>query len=274
MVNLENYKSVSNESYTLVEDVTKYGIDKKEMLSKTNLFKSIQKNFKINIDAFMVAIEGLGIEDRELFDFCTYKGANNVLIAENGVYKETYNRAEMRYIKTYYSVYLCEHSYSSTLYSRIAEELMILLYARIINNHDFLIEIPLPKLELITNKPMQSILFGHYDLTYRDFCAIQKGITTKYKRKFHFYDSFITLDLETINIHNHTYNYTLIIPYETLHTKDWSLVENFKVHSIIKRDANDRLGRDVNNWFEGKQIDSPYWDNPLINKLKDLIKSL
>lgn len=274
MTNLQDYISVSNESYILVEDITKYGIDRKEMLSKTNLFKSVQNNFQINIDAFMVVIEGLGIKDRELFDFCTNKGTNNVLIAENGVYKETYNRVAMRYIKTYFSVYLCEHQYSSTLYSRIAEELMCMLFANIINNRDFLIETPLPKLELIANKSMQSILFGHYDLTYRDFCAIQKGITTKYQHKFHFYDSFITLNLETINIHNHIYNYALIIPYETLLTKDWSLVENYKVHYIIKRNANDKLGRDANNWFEGKQIDSPYWDNPLINKLKDLIKSL
>ena len=274
MINLQNYKSVSNESYIFVEDVIKYGINFKEMLSSTNLFKSIQTNFHINIDTFIAVIESLGIEQRELFDFCTHKGVNNILVAENGVYNEKYDEIAKRFIKTYFSVYLCEHPYSSTLYSRIAEKLMIMYFAQLFNYPTFNIEIPLPKLELNYNKPMRDILFGYSNLTYQDFRDIQKGKTTKNKSKFHLYNDFIVLDLETINVHNKTYNYALIIPYDVLHTKDWSLVENFKVHSIIKRNANDKLGRDKSNWFEGKQIDSPYWDNPIIDELKELIKSL
>lgn len=49
MVNFQDYKSVSNESYIFVEDITKLNLDRKEMLSKTNLFKSIKENFRINI---------------------------------------------------------------------------------------------------------------------------------------------------------------------------------------------------------------------------------
>lgn len=274
MINLTNYQSVSNESYIFVEDVTKHNLDRKELLSKTNLFKSIKENFRIDIDLFKVIIEGLGISDRELFDYTIYNANNSILIAEKAVFIETWCQLTKSIKRTYYSVYICEHPYSNTLYSKIAEKLMVLYFAKIFNHKNFLIEIPLPKLELISDNTMQNILFGHHDITYRDFCAIQKGITTKYKSKFHLYNDFIVLDLETINLHNHTYNYALIIPYEVLHTKDWSLVENYEVHGIIKRDANDRLGRDANNWFEGKQIDSPYWNNPLVNKLKDLIKSL
>lgn len=274
MVNFSDYKSVSNESYIFVEDITKLNLDRKEMLSKTNLFKSIKENFRINIDLFSVIVEGLGIADRELFDYTISNTNNNILIAENAVFIEKWCNVTKSIKRTYYSVYICEHPYSNTLYSKIAEKLMVLYFAKIFNHKDFLIETPLPKLELISDNTMENILFGHYGITYRDFCAIQQGKTTKYKSKFHLYNDFIVLDLETINLHNHTYDYTLIIPYEVLHTKDWSLVENFKVHGIIKRDANDRLGRDNNNWFEEKQIDSPYWNNPLVNKLKDLIKSL
>ena len=44
--------------------------------------------------------------------------------------------------------------------------------------------------------------------------------------------------------------------------------------SIIKPNANELLGKDKNNWFEGLQKDSPYFNHKEVANVKKLFKVL
>ena len=96
------------------------------------------------------------------------------------------------------------------------------------------------------------------------------------KSKFQFYgfgDSVFYLSLGEVEVHNHKYPISLVIPYTTLVEKNWEALEEYMIHGIIKPNANAELGRDTNNWFHGKQKDNPYWEvyKKEIQTLKKLI---
>ena len=83
------------------------------------------------------------------------------------------------------------------------------------------------------------------------------------------YDT-IYLPLRTILVQGHEYKYSLYIPIQAIVNKDWSLIENWRVSSIIKPNANKLLGCDHDNWFSGLQKDAPYFNDELVNEYKKL----
>jgi hypothetical protein len=75
-------------------------------------------------------------------------------------------------------------------------------------------------------------------------------------------------------IHGHKYDISLYIPREAITNDDWSIVENQKMFGIIKPNANELLGKDKNNWFEGLQKDSPYFNHKEVETIKKRFKVL
>jgi hypothetical protein len=92
-----------------------------------------------------------------------------------------------------------------------------------------------------------------------------------------YYSEIIFLKLESIDVQRKKFIYHLYIPRKAILEKDWSLIEDCEVYGIIRPNANEELGKDSNNWFNGKQKDSPYWNiyyEKYIKPLKELFDSL
>jgi hypothetical protein len=78
--------------------------------------------------------------------------------------------------------------------------------------------------------------------------------------------------LPSVMVQGHKYDMSLSIPREAIINNDWSIVEEKYVFSIIKPDADESLGRNPNNWYQGKQKDSPYFNTDEVAKIKSLFK--
>jgi hypothetical protein len=80
--------------------------------------------------------------------------------------------------------------------------------------------------------------------------------------------------ITSLMIHGHKYDISLYVPREAIVKDDWSLVEKQKMSGIIKPNANELLGKDKNNWFEGLQKDSPYFNHKEVETIKKRFKVL
>ena len=80
--------------------------------------------------------------------------------------------------------------------------------------------------------------------------------------------NIIFLPVKSVEFDSHHYSISLYIPVKAIVENDFSLIEDCHVHSIIKPDAV--VGRETGNFFEGKQKDFPYWDEPVIQDFKKL----
>ena len=67
-------------------------------------------------------------------------------------------------------------------------------------------------------------------------------------------------------VDNHEYDYIIIIPVEAILKRDWSIVENKMLFSI--RDTRPNKEK----WFEGKQIDAPYWNDDKVKEIQKLFE--
>lgn len=269
MINLLNYKPTNvGDSFIRVNDLSQYGIELIDVVPKTEIYKTCNQLIGATIEDVYNAIKQLEIPVYSLFDYATY---GFQLIKEKGVYTQVKEDGIIRNV--YHDVYLCNNRYQMCEFKFVMEHLLMRKYPHIFQNEVFHKEMDTNVFKLPTKQTkLKDIDFGLSDLTIEELLKLMNK-QPLFETCFHFYDAFIALDLETNIYHERQYTYSLIIPYSAIQNKDWSIVENYDVHSIIKRNPNDKLGLDADNWFRGKQKDAPFWDNPLIEIVKDLIKS-
>ena len=68
------------------------------------------------------------------------------------------------------------------------------------------------------------------------------------------------------------YEISLYIPRNAIVNNDWSLVENQRMFSIIKPNAETITDEKI--WFEGLQKDSPYFNHKEVETIKKKFKVL
>lgn len=86
------------------------------------------------------------------------------------------------------------------------------------------------------------------------------------KFKFNYYSDMLCYRIGGVVVDNHEYDYSIIIPVEAILKRDWSIVENKMLFSI--RDTRPNKEK----WFEGKQIDAPYWNDDKVKEIQKLFE--
>lgn len=231
-----------------------------------------------NIIAFIKANNLL----KDCFMYSLYGGEHSRMVAEKGVYSETkkWSYGSYTIIKTYHNVYIRENTYIHLMFPKIIEYIITTYYPK------FAIYGDSPRFDKkISIKPNTSI--AEIEREYRDCNLTALDIVKlldnpKYsmesvkRLKYNIYSdgNIIYYPITSFVIHGHKYDISLYIPREAIINDDWSIVENQKMFSIIKPNANELLGKDKNNWFEGLQKDSPYFNHKEVETIKKRFKVL
>lgn len=281
MIDYDKYKSVGKGFY-FVDDIEQYGLQFEEVMQEMSFFQDICKRFCIDMEYLRSIVVRLGIPYRDMFMYTITKSPNVLALAkENGVYCEKRDTYKMNY-REYRNVYVCQNEYISTKYSKIAMEIFKDKYSRLFNEPMFQNVVRKYPIDLKFDSNMTIDTFSSLndsqvldDLTLNDIAYLifnPNGINDiKYESKFKFYyygNDVMYLEMFDVNIHGNTYPISLAIPINAIVSKNWSLIEDYYVYNIIKPNANSKLGKDINNWFNGKQKDFPYWNSDIINQLK------
>lgn len=219
---------------------------------------------------------------RDCFMYSLYGGEHSRMVAERGVYseKKEWHYGNYTITKTYHNVYIRENSYIHLMFPKIIEHIITTYYPK------FAIYKDSPRFDKkISIKPNTSI--EEIEREYRDCKLTALDIVKlldnpKYSKetvkrlKYNIYSDgdIIFYPITSLVIHGHKYDISLYIPREAIINDDWSIVENHKIFSIIKPNANELLGRDKNNWFEGLQKDSPYFNHKEVETIKKKFKVL
>ena len=281
MIYNENTKNTNNK----VTFFDSYNIAKRwnvNLLKEKNLLPSVVKLAEdwnvpyVNIIAFIDRNNLL----RDCFMYSLWGGEHSRMVAENGVYteKRVWSYGTCTIQKTYHNVYIKENSYINLIFPKIIEYIITTYYPK------FAIYEDSPRFDKQINiKPYTLIKdiereYRDCDLTARDIVRLlhnpQYSLEKVKKLKYKIYGDgkIIYYPITSVMIHGHIYDILLYIPREAIINDDWSLVENQKMYGIIKPNANELLGKD--NWFEGLQKDSPYFNHEEVATVKKLFKVL
>lgn len=263
--------------------VSRYNID---LFNSQHLLPSLvklSKMWSVPYDAIINFV----IQDnitKDLFEYVIYPhdnkncvGDSYKLVYQNGLYREDFVLQNGFYNKiiTYYDVYIKENNYISLRFNKIIKRIIEVFYP-----YAYLTKVTKPYKD-IDITPKMSIneinkKYGNLDLTTKDIFKMLSNDdyknTLKIEIAYNIYSNgdVIYYPLPSIEIHGHKYDRSLYIPCDAIVKKDWSIIENHIVHSIIKPTANAKLGEDKNNWFEGKQKDAPYFQCEEVEMIKSL----
>lgn len=282
---LEKYTLVDNkETFNDINNLERFNIDIKKFVINTASVKEFAEYFHLSTEEVYDKLVKKFC-NQSIFMFSTYDGDNSILIKEKAAYIEKYSRKERMKVKHYFNVYLSISKWINLCYSELGMIILKEKFPQIFENKLFLKEsnkYPQTIKEITKDKKLSDIYYSLRDeLTCGDIVEIltnPDAINEKiYKPKFEYYyyptivHNNVYLELQDITVHNTKYTYSLYIPLEAFFNKDWSLVENHNVYSIIKPDANKYLGSDYNNFYMGKQCNAPYFNHPLVNAFKECL---
>ena len=217
---------------------------------------------------------------KDCFMYSLYGGEHSRMVAENGVYseKKQWSYGSYTITKIYHNVYIKENTYIHLMFPKIIEYIITTYYPK------FAIYEDVPRFDKqIKIKPQTSITeikreYGEYDLTALDIVKLLDNpnysteTVKKLKYKIYSDSNIIYYPITSLMIHGHKYDISLYIPKDAIINDDWSIVENQRIFSVIKPTANELLGKDKNNWFEGLQKDSPYFNHKEVAKVKKLFQ--
>lgn len=288
-IDFNHYKLTNKlDKFFFVEEkhIKDYKIDIRKLIEQMSFFKDISNDFKVSFNELFDIINYLNFPIRDLFEFSVFKTNSLMLIKKDGVYREKkkWSFGNQYIEKEYYDVYLRQNEYIHLWYNRVVMEFVEDKYSHIFS-HKLFNEVvrKYPKdLEIKPNLKIKDITYNdkYSELTLNDIAELIHNPKEKDKKilksKFQFYgygDSVFYLSLGEVEVHNHKYPISLVIPYTTLVEKNWEALEEYMIHGVIKPNANFELGKDSNNWFHGKQKDNPYWEvyKKEIQTLKKLI---
>lgn len=283
MIYTENIKNTNNQ----ISFFDSHNIAKRwdvNLLKEKNLLPSVVKLANdwgveyAKIISFIIANKLL----EKCFMYSLYGGEHSRMVAENGVYSEKreWVRGSYTIKKIYHNVYIRENTYINLIFPKIIEHIITTNYPK------FAIYKDVPRFNKQINiKPNTSIAeiereYRDCNMTALDIVKLldnpKYSIETVKKLKYNIYGNgdIIFYPITSLMIHGRKYDISLYIPREAIINDDWSIVENQKMFSIIKPNANELLGRDKNNWFEGLQKDSPYFNHKEVETIKKKFKVL
>lgn len=195
----------------------------------------------------------------EFLEYSTYKCSCSELVFGRGLYKEIWERDSYR--KVYYDVYVKEHTYIGLTFKKIITHIIKTYYPKfyLFDTEDF---------PIYEDTPVCAIPSEYQRYTLKELYGWMKGQVEKIRYNIYTSADIISLPVKSVMFNNHKFSISLCIPSQAITDNDFSLIEDFYVHSIIKPDAV--VGRTQDNFFEGKQKDFPYWDEPVIQDFKKL----
>lgn len=214
--------------------------------------------WKVPFDEIIDFAEKEGIVS-EFLEYTTFKCGSAELIFGRGMYKEVQEKD--RVVKVYYDVYVKEHTYIGLTYKKIIAHIIKTYYPKfyLFDYEDFPVRL---------DTTISDISREYQDYTLKELCGMMKGQVEKIRYNIYSSGDIIFLPVKSVNVINHTFQISLCIPVQAITENDFSLIEDFHVYSIIKPDAVE--GRMNENFFNGKQKDFPYWDEPVIQDFKKL----
>lgn len=195
----------------------------------------------------------------DFLEYSTYKCSCSELVFGRGLYKEVWERDT--YKKVYYDVYIKEHTYIGLTFNKIVTHIIKTYYPKfyLFDTEDFPVQ---------EDTPVSDIPSEYQRFTLKELYGMLKGQVEKIRYKIYTSADIIFLPVKSVTFNGHAYPISLYIPTQAIVENDFSLIEDFHVHSIIKPDAV--MGREGGKFFEGKQKDFPYWDEPVIQDFKKL----
>lgn len=291
MINFDKIKHINyDDSFYFVTDshIEKYNLNVRELIEKCNFFNELANKFHVTFDKLYSLTIYLQIPIRDLFSFSIYESNSLCLIASNVLYED--KRVKEGYFdrikKVYYNVYLTQNEYITLKFSDFAFLILKEQFPKIFDNPLFKhtekrFDKEIPNFGLKTKLKISDISHEYGNLTINDIVNIVKNYeyvnenieVSNFAFYYHGNDVFY-LHLGDCNVQGHTYRISMAIPYKALYDKDFNLVEKHEVFGVIKPNANKKLGKDSNNWYNGEQKNNPHWEiyyKDYIQELKKLI---
>jgi hypothetical protein len=271
MIHLKDWKPTkSSDSFFLSSDIVeKYKINLYEEKELVPTLVKLSEDWNVPYNKVIDFV----IDNKlytELFSYTTNRFGK--LVAERGIYTKNWVRhyGGGDYVTTFYDVYVCENQYFSLQIPKIVEWIITEYYPFCAIFED---ATPYEGIEFDEKMRLDDFERKYWEkhLTLGDVINIFKNpnmVKKQLRYKLYGNCDLIFLPITIQNLHGHKYDISLYIPREAIVKKDWSFVENQRLYSIIKPNANAELGKDKNNWFDGKQKDNPYWDYEIVKNIK------
>ena len=261
MIDYSNLKPTTSVTFYDTRNLHKiWNIDFKD---KKHLIPSIVdlcELWKVPFDEIIDFAEREGIVS-DFLEYSTYKCSCSELVFGKGLYKEVWDRD--CYKKVYYDVYIKENTYIGLTFKKIIAHIIKTYYPKfyLFDYEDFPVQ---------EDMPIGKIPSEYQDYTLKKlYGMLNKRIE---KIRYNIYSTIPTntifLPVKSVNFGKHQYSISLYIPVKAIIENDFSLIEDCYVHNIIKPDAV--IGGKEGKFFEGKQKDFPYWNEPVIQDFKKL----
>lgn len=247
---------------------------RKQLIEGLSAFKTFMDAFKCTADEIISIADKLGITDKSLFEYQTYK--TPFLEGKNTIYTSKYEWVcgYRKEVKTFYDVYISSSTYVSLALNDIARELMFARFPYF--NEAPFVEVEKRFKDNINNLPKNTntklsdiehgIIFDN-NLSIKDLINLylDDGYkdSTVVKSLFHIYSEG---NMFFLQVSKREHEHSLHIPTKAFYEKDWEAIENVKVSGVCLYDDNGELIK--GKWFEGKQKDAPYFKYPLVEEFR------
>lgn len=275
MLHLKDYHYSNQEHvhiYPVKCEETPY--TRRQLLSEMSIFRDFMERFSCSLDELCEILDMYGITDNSLFDYSTY--GKDYLIGKNYLYTITYEIVHgcMKQKKTYYDLYMCYNTYACLALNTVANELVKRRFP--------LLSLPpftkvekrfkdsiknMPKTLKTKVRDIDALTLFDNDLTI--------GELIKLYTEENYADSVVETPLYSvysdtcsiyITLDETKVGWSLNLEISDLLNKDWKAIEERHVFSICLYDEKGELIK--GKWFEGKQKDAPYFNNPIVKELK------
>lgn len=254
-------------------DLSETNYSRKQLISNMKTFVDFMNRFNCSTDELCDILDMYGILDKNLFEYTTFK--TPYFVCENALYvrkqiREGYN---WNWKQIWYDLYITENSYVSLYLNIVAKHIVK-------ERFPFLFEKPftitkkrftdeINKLPKTTNARIDDIIYSSLfenKLTIDDIIKLYTDDTYKDSLvevpRLNIYSDNTTIYLSVDEEKCYSVSFTI----ENLLNKDWKSIEETNVFSILLYD--DKGNRIPNKWFNGKQKDSPYFNDPIVKELK------
>lgn len=259
MIDYSKLKHTTSVTFYDTKDLhKKWNIDFKD---KKHLIPSIVKLcelWKVPFDEIVDFAEREGITS-DFLEYSTYKCGSSELVFEDGLYKQIWEEGNIKMV--YYDVYVKENTYIGLTFKKIITHIIKTYYTKfyLFDYEGFPVQV---------DTTISDIPSEYQRYTFKELCGMMDKQIEKIRYNIYSSADFIYLPVKSVEFNNHQFPISLYIPVQAIVENDFSLIEDCHVHSIIKPDAV--VGRTEGNFFEGKQKDYPYWDEPVIQDFKKL----
>lgn len=278
--------TLTKNHYYFVNNVEEY-ISLEEMISICPYFISLSKKFHVSFKELCEIIDTLKIQHKDIFKFVKIPSSlnlPNVHIVELNTHKSIVRKRGEEFV-SYYHTCIGQSTFVGLLTDKIVSHILENRYPSFFKNKLF-IDVKRRFDEVINIQPNWKVNDLSIDLqtklTCQDIADIVNGKVdflndTIEKSNIKHYDNSncFYIPLPSVNVCGYTYEMSLSIPYKAIFEKNWQLVEDVDIYSIIKLDAklvNGKINHS-SNFFNGKQKDVHYFNTEEVKKIKELFLS-